>query len=58
MPQMAPLSWLILFCLFTLSFFIFTVMNYFNKFFTNNNKNLNKTMMNNNNNNEKLNWKW
>nr|YP_010950966.1 ATP synthase F0 subunit 8 [Thienemanniella curva]WML69307.1 ATP synthase F0 subunit 8 [Thienemanniella curva] len=57
MPQMAPLSWLILFCLFTFSFFIFTVMNYFNKFFINKQKpNNNNTLMNQMNKN--LNWKW
>nr|YP_010022237.1 ATP synthase F0 subunit 8 [Neurigona zhejiangensis]QOL12427.1 ATP synthase F0 subunit 8 [Neurigona zhejiangensis] len=29
MPQMAPLSWLILFFVFTLSFIMFCIMNYF-----------------------------
>nr|UFZ13245.1 ATP synthase F0 subunit 8 [Platychauliodes sp.] len=29
MPQMAPLSWLILFMFFTIMFIIFNMMNYF-----------------------------
>nr|YP_010950979.1 ATP synthase F0 subunit 8 [Thienemanniella majuscula]WML69320.1 ATP synthase F0 subunit 8 [Thienemanniella majuscula] len=59
MPQMAPLSWLILFFLFTATFFLFNIMNYFNKMFINLNKN---TKMNNKEMKNLLlnknNWKW
>nr|YP_010951005.1 ATP synthase F0 subunit 8 [Thienemanniella xena]WML69346.1 ATP synthase F0 subunit 8 [Thienemanniella xena] len=60
MPQMAPISWLILFFLFTFTFFLFNIMNYFNKLFMN----LNKTLKSNNDNkknysiNNYSNWKW
>nr|QNV49166.1 ATP synthase F0 subunit 8 [Janthinomyia sp. PH-2020] len=54
MPQMAPLAWLSLFMIFTITFIIFNMMNYFSfnstmpKSKLIQNKNLTKT----------LNWKW
>ncbi|CRL08758.1 ATP8 [Clunio marinus] len=38
MPQMAPMSWLVLFLFFTLMFFIFNIINFFS---INNKKNFN-----------------
>nr|YP_010471480.1 ATP synthase F0 subunit 8 [Thienemanniella nipponica]UVG40819.1 ATP synthase F0 subunit 8 [Thienemanniella nipponica] len=60
MPQMAPISWLILFFLFTLSFFLFNIMNYFNKLFLNINNNKENLNFKNNTKNfyKKINWKW
>nr|YP_010950992.1 ATP synthase F0 subunit 8 [Thienemanniella triangula]WML69333.1 ATP synthase F0 subunit 8 [Thienemanniella triangula] len=57
MPQMAPLSWLILFIIFTMSFILFTMMNYFNKFFLNNSK-ITTNKFNQLNLNNKNTWKW
>nr|YP_010999349.1 ATP synthase F0 subunit 8 [Cricotopus triannulatus]WPM93195.1 ATP synthase F0 subunit 8 [Cricotopus triannulatus] len=55
MPQMAPISWLILFIIFSLTFLLFNVVNYFcfnyNKSMTS--KNYNQKYMTTN-----FNWKW
>nr|YP_010999245.1 ATP synthase F0 subunit 8 [Rheocricotopus emeiensis]WPM93091.1 ATP synthase F0 subunit 8 [Rheocricotopus emeiensis] len=53
MPQMAPISWLTLFIVFSISFMIFNIMNYY-CFFNKSNfssKSFSKT-------NKTLNWKW
>nr|YP_010999258.1 ATP synthase F0 subunit 8 [Cricotopus flavozonatus]WPM93104.1 ATP synthase F0 subunit 8 [Cricotopus flavozonatus] len=57
MPQMAPISWLILFIVFSIAFMLFNVLNYYcfnyNKTSTSNDeKSVNKF------NTVKLNWKW
>nr|ARH54848.1 ATP synthase F0 subunit 8 [Agathidium nigripenne] len=52
MPQMAPMNWLILFILFTLTFLIFNSMNFFIlKYTPNFNKKIIKNM-------KLMNWKW
>nr|YP_010883362.1 ATP synthase F0 subunit 8 [Rhingia binotata]WIF29688.1 ATP synthase F0 subunit 8 [Rhingia binotata] len=53
MPQMAPISWLSLFLLFSLIFMLFNMMNYFIYLpTTSKNKSLNKILTN------SMNWKW
>nr|YP_009689633.1 ATP synthase F0 subunit 8 [Mansonia amazonensis]QEE94336.1 ATP synthase F0 subunit 8 [Mansonia amazonensis] len=53
MPQMAPISWLLLFMIFTITMIIFNVKNYYCFFYNNNNisqsLNIKKIQMN---------WKW
>nr|ADD83032.1 ATP synthase F0 subunit 8 [Habrophlebiodes zijinensis] len=51
---MAPLSWLLLFMIFSLTFIFFNIMNYFN--FTPNNPSLNSNF--NFNSSNPLNWLW
>nr|UJG45491.1 ATP synthase F0 subunit 8 [Sylvicola punctatus] len=57
MPQMAPISWLSLFIIFSITFMIFNVLNYFSflpptpKSMDSDNKNISKT-------NNSLTWKW
>nr|ACC94686.1 ATPase 8 [Hydrellia tritici] len=53
MPQMAPISWLSLFLIFSLAFIIFNMINYF-FFIPNSNKlnNMKKINLN------SMNWKW
>nr|AYQ19076.1 ATP synthase F0 subunit 8 [Agrilinae sp. 5 ACP-2013] len=51
MPQMAPLSWFFLMTLFSLTFILFLIFNFFQ------NSNLNIKKINNKKNN-KINWKW
>nr|AMN09020.1 ATP synthase F0 subunit 8 [Paradelphomyia sp. ZK-2016] len=53
MPQMAPLKWLSLFFIFSITFIIFNTLNYF--IFTPINKNSKKNKIINN---HPLNWKW
>nr|YP_010392981.1 ATP synthase F0 subunit 8 [Tipula aestiva]UPX88782.1 ATP synthase F0 subunit 8 [Tipula aestiva] len=53
MPQMAPINWLLLFIIFSITLIIFNILNYFS--FLPNNPNLfqpKKKM------NTSLNWKW
>nr|ADN64245.1 ATP synthase F0 subunit 8 [Parajapyx emeryanus] len=52
MPQMSPLSWLILFSIFTLSYLGFLSMNYFSTFYSS------KTSLQNNINSSSHFWKW
>nr|UFR82984.1 ATP synthase F0 subunit 8 [Xylotrupes beckeri intermedius] len=51
MPQMAPLSWLMLFFLFVTIFFLFNIMNYFTFQYPVSFKTKKSTM-------KKINWKW
>nr|YP_011017548.1 ATP synthase subunit 8 [Himaloaesalus gaoligongshanus]QCU46382.1 ATP synthase F0 subunit 8 [Himaloaesalus gaoligongshanus]WQF69237.1 ATP synthase subunit 8 [Himaloaesalus gaoligongshanus] len=51
MPQMAPMSWVLLMLIFVLSFMIFNSMNYFN--FKYNPKTINFKKMK-----KTMNWKW
>lgn len=57
-PQIAPIRWTILFLIFSLSFVIFNIINFYNKnFFIN----INKIETNKNNELKKINiinWKW
>nr|ALO76912.1 ATP synthase F0 subunit 8 [Pterostichinae sp. CYR01] len=53
MPQMAPMSWLMLYLMFTLIFFTFNFLNYY-MFLIKNNKN----MIKNHYLNKMMNWKW
>nr|QXT44839.1 ATP synthase F0 subunit 8 [Microchironomus tabarui] len=55
MPQMSPMSWTILFFMFTLLFLFFNILNYFN-FIPSYNKTSKETKMTFNNN--FLTWKW
>uniref|UniRef100_A0AB39A6P1 ATP synthase complex subunit 8 n=1 Tax=Demicryptochironomus minus TaxID=3231393 RepID=A0AB39A6P1_9DIPT len=56
MPQMSPMSWTILFFMFTLLFLFFNIMNYFNFIPTfKNNENKPTNLMINNN---QMSWKW
>nr|UOU85100.1 ATP synthase F0 subunit 8 [Simulium erythrocephalum] len=56
MPQMAPISWLTLFILFTIIFMLFNIMNYFCVVFTpNTSKESEKTPQLSP---PSLNWKW
>nr|YP_010987640.1 ATP synthase F0 subunit 8 [Oxytelus piceus]WON66059.1 ATP synthase F0 subunit 8 [Oxytelus piceus] len=51
MPQMSPMNWLSLFCMFIIVFMIFNTLNYFNFMYVSKKtitKNLKKT----------FNWKW
>nr|YP_010701668.1 ATP synthase F0 subunit 8 [Scaeva affinis]WCJ53229.1 ATP synthase F0 subunit 8 [Scaeva affinis] len=53
MPQMAPISWLLLFILFSIIFILFNMMNYFLYLpLTSKSKNLLKINTN------SMNWKW
>nr|YP_010397580.1 ATP synthase F0 subunit 8 [Potthastia gaedii]UQJ73619.1 ATP synthase F0 subunit 8 [Potthastia gaedii] len=55
MPQMAPISWLVLFLVFTLTLILFNILNYYCSL----PKNLeNLESSNNKNLNSSLNWKW
>nr|YP_009240889.1 ATP synthase F0 subunit 8 [Simulium aureohirtum]AKN23376.1 ATP synthase F0 subunit 8 [Simulium aureohirtum] len=56
MPQMAPISWLTLFILFTVIFILFNIMNYFCIVFTpsSDSKKEGKTQLT----PPSLNWKW
>nr|YP_010225767.1 ATP synthase F0 subunit 8 [Propsilocerus paradoxus]UDD74644.1 ATP synthase F0 subunit 8 [Propsilocerus paradoxus] len=54
MPQMAPISWLILFFVFFITMILFNIMNYYCFFF----KNLNQNSKKNNLIKNSLNWKW
>nr|WPM93078.1 ATP synthase F0 subunit 8 [Cricotopus cf. montanus] len=61
MPQMAPISWLILFFIFSAAFMLFNILNYycFNYSNVKSNQNINNDDNNNvNNTPTKLNWKW
>nr|AML26558.1 ATP synthase F0 subunit 8 [Staphylinidae sp. BMNH 1274698] len=51
MPQMAPLNWLLLFIMFTITFLIFNNMNYFSIMYNSKIKKLSQS-------NKMLNWKW
>nr|YP_010397347.1 ATP synthase F0 subunit 8 [Glycyphana fulvistemma]UQJ77454.1 ATP synthase F0 subunit 8 [Glycyphana fulvistemma] len=51
MPQMAPLSWLILFMIFCLTFILFNVLNYYCFLYTPKTSMPKKTTF-------KINWKW
>nr|UJG45296.1 ATP synthase F0 subunit 8 [Beris vallata] len=54
MPQMAPISWLTLFIIFTITFIMFNILNYF-CFFNNtpqNNSPIKNNLIN------SMNWKW
>nr|YP_010046741.1 ATP synthase F0 subunit 8 [Culiseta inconspicua]QPJ78685.1 ATP synthase F0 subunit 8 [Culiseta inconspicua] len=53
MPQMAPISWLTLFLIFSLTLVIFNIKNYFCFFY-----NSNQTPQNMNIKSHKMNWKW
>nr|ARX95718.1 ATP synthase F0 subunit 8 [Armigeres subalbatus] len=53
MPQMAPINWLILFIIFSMTFMIFNIKNYFCFFYS-----LIKLSQNLNIKQYKLNWKW
>nr|AXZ71058.1 ATP synthase F0 subunit 8 [Lonchoptera multiseta] len=53
MPQMAPLSWLILFIFFTIMFIFFNIMNYYN--FNTSKKSKENMMMSKS---ISFNWKW
>nr|ARH55109.1 ATP synthase F0 subunit 8 [Niptus hololeucus] len=50
MPQMAPLSWSILYLLFLMIFLMINMINYYNKNYMLKNKNFKK--------NKFINWKW
>nr|YP_010427099.1 ATP synthase F0 subunit 8 [Eupatorus gracilicornis]USN89943.1 ATP synthase F0 subunit 8 [Eupatorus gracilicornis] len=51
MPQMAPLSWLLLFIMFIIIFMLFNVMNYFSFLYPVSHKTKKKST-------QKINWKW
>nr|YP_010363606.1 ATP synthase F0 subunit 8 [Trichogomphus mongol]UNZ12720.1 ATP synthase F0 subunit 8 [Trichogomphus mongol] len=51
MPQMAPLSWLMLFFMFVIIFFLFNIMNYFTFQYPTSFKTKKSTI-------KKINWKW
>nr|YP_010240636.1 ATP synthase F0 subunit 8 [Aleochara postica]QTG39873.1 ATP synthase F0 subunit 8 [Aleochara postica] len=51
MPQMAPLNWLFLFLMFTITFMIFNSMNYFSMMYSFKIKKFLKSK-------KLLNWKW
>ncbi|YP_010419960.1 ATP synthase F0 subunit 8 (mitochondrion) [Anopheles nili] len=53
MPQMAPINWLILFVMFSITLVIFNILNYFAFFYT-----PLKTSQSLNIKFNKLNWKW
>nr|QZH43598.1 ATP synthase F0 subunit 8 [Coboldia fuscipes] len=53
MPQMAPISWLILFIIFTLTFMMFNIMNYFTFFYKPSTLSSSKKI-----NFQQMNWKW
>nr|UEK21364.1 ATP synthase F0 subunit 8 [Ligyra sp. 2017] len=53
MPQMAPISWLMLFIMFTTALILFCSMNYFNFLPSSPKSTLMKTMKSN-----QMNWKW
>nr|AMP43784.1 ATP synthase F0 subunit 8 [Rhamphomyia insignis] len=53
MPQMAPIGWLSLFIIFTLTFMLFSVMNYYSML-----PPTPKTSMLNQTSSNTLNWKW
>nr|QOV03302.1 ATP synthase F0 subunit 8 [Phaonia errans] len=53
MPQMAPINWLSLFIIFSISFMIFCVMNYYSY-----NPSMPKLNFKNMNKNISFNWKW
>nr|UPX88078.1 ATP synthase F0 subunit 8 [Aedeomyia squamipennis] len=53
MPQMAPISWLTLFIIFSITFMIFNIKNYYNFLYP-----LSKTSQNLNIKKNKMNWKW
>nr|YP_010225754.1 ATP synthase F0 subunit 8 [Propsilocerus akamusi]UDD74631.1 ATP synthase F0 subunit 8 [Propsilocerus akamusi] len=55
MPQMAPISWLILFVFFVFIMILFNILNYYCFFIKNNSQPLEKKALNNKIN---LNWKW
>nr|QAT19773.1 ATP synthase F0 subunit 8 [Eucryptorrhynchus scrobiculatus]QGA70742.1 ATP synthase F0 subunit 8 [Eucryptorrhynchus scrobiculatus]QGA70746.1 ATP synthase F0 subunit 8 [Eucryptorrhynchus scrobiculatus]QGA70747.1 ATP synthase F0 subunit 8 [Eucryptorrhynchus scrobiculatus]QGA70748.1 ATP synthase F0 subunit 8 [Eucryptorrhynchus scrobiculatus] len=52
MPQMAPMSWLIMYMLFTFMFILLIIFNYFTFLYLPNKKNY--TILN----KKKMNWKW
>nr|AML25630.1 ATP synthase F0 subunit 8 [Staphylinidae sp. BMNH 1274679] len=51
MPQMAPMNWLSLFIMFTITFLIFNSMNFFSFFYNYKLSKFNKTT-------KLINWKW
>nr|YP_010305210.1 ATP synthase F0 subunit 8 [Philonthus spinipes]ULT46827.1 ATP synthase F0 subunit 8 [Philonthus spinipes] len=51
MPQMAPMNWLILFIIFTLTFLIFNTINYFSFKYQMKPSSISKKS-------SKINWKW
>nr|YP_010447001.1 ATP synthase F0 subunit 8 [Loxocera sinica]UTM10366.1 ATP synthase F0 subunit 8 [Loxocera sinica] len=53
MPQMAPIKWLSLFIIFSMTFIMFNIMNYYNIFPT-----TPKSILLKNNKNFYMNWKW
>nr|WKV24916.1 ATP synthase F0 subunit 8 [Hermetia illucens] len=55
MPQMAPISWLLLFIIFSLTFILFNILNYYN-FFNNMPKILQAQSTDTST--SALNWKW
>nr|YP_004935221.1 ATP synthase F0 subunit 8 [Protoplasa fitchii]AET13046.1 ATP synthase F0 subunit 8 [Protoplasa fitchii] len=54
MPQMAPISWLSLFLIFSMTFMLFNIMNYFSFLPKSPNQSLSMTK----NKINSLNWKW
>nr|UDD74618.1 ATP synthase F0 subunit 8 [Monodiamesa sp. 2 CZ-2021a] len=54
MPQMAPISWLILFFIFSITMILFNIMNYYCTLPKNVNSELSKSNFSNNS----MNWKW
>nr|AII41673.1 ATP synthase subunit 8 [Pedetontinus luanchuanensis] len=53
MPQMSPLSWLMLFIMFSMTYLSFLIMNYFNKHMPFKSVSKNKNLES-----QTLNWKW
>nr|UDD74605.1 ATP synthase F0 subunit 8 [Monodiamesa sp. 1 CZ-2021a] len=54
MPQMAPISWLILFFIFTVTMILFNILNYY----CNLPKSVNSDLIKSNYSNNSMNWKW
>nr|YP_010249765.1 ATP synthase F0 subunit 8 [Prodiamesa olivacea]QTT60896.1 ATP synthase F0 subunit 8 [Prodiamesa olivacea] len=54
MPQMAPISWLILFLIFTVTLVLFNILNYY----CNLPKTVSSSEEKSNINNNSMNWKW
>nr|QHF17843.1 ATP synthase F0 subunit 8 [Acrotaeniostola dissimilis] len=53
MPQMAPISWLSLFIIFSITFILFSMMNYYSIIPQSTKSDIKKSTMSNS-----LNWKW
>ncbi|YP_009270988.1 ATP synthase F0 subunit 8 (mitochondrion) [Agrilus planipennis] len=52
MPQMSPLSWLALFLVFSVTFVIFSIMNYYSMNYSASTNSKMKTQL------KKINWSW